>query len=220
MTEINTIHWLPAHIAGMREFQEITKAYDYLLQRAFTDLERVFNNQFLEKLEETGCIMHETVLGITPDVTDTLDDRKRRIRGYYASDLPYTENKLTAVLAAMCGRDGFEILVNAEEYHVDVMVKLNSVSLVRNVSDVVKQMVPANMTVDIRIIYNIHQRFLAFAQRNLGEYTHTQLRTDKIFQNQYIFYGAVGRYRHSSLEAYTHISIFQDDMEGENGKIY
>ncbi len=153
MMEISTIHWLPEHIAHMREFQEIAKANDYLLRRTLVDLERVFNNQFLERLDEDGCAMHEAILGIIPGVRDNLDDRRRRIRGYYASDLPYTENKLNAVLAVMCGTHNFDLEVDGRAYQMTVRVIDRDILLARNVHRIISYMKPANILLKLYEVY-------------------------------------------------------------------
>ena len=72
MMDINTIHWFPNHIADMRDFQEIAKAYDYLLMQAMDNMQKVFKNQFLNTLDEDGCAMHEQILGIGANPVDTL----------------------------------------------------------------------------------------------------------------------------------------------------
>lgn len=151
--EISTIRWLPEHIACMREFQEIAKAYDYLLRRALADLERVFNNQFLKRLDEDGCAMHEAVLGIIPGVRDNLEDRRRRIQGYYASDLPYTENKLNAVLAVMCGAGNFDLEVDGRAYQMTVRVIDRDILLARNVHRIISYMKPANILLKLYEVY-------------------------------------------------------------------
>lgn len=217
MMDINTIHWFPNHIADMRDFQEIAKAYDYLLMQAMDNMQKVFKNQFLNTLDEDGCAMHEQILGIGANPVDTLEDRRRRIRGYYASDLPYTENKLRQVLSAMCEKNGFEMIVDEKKYQVDIQIRLNSVNMVNNVREIARKMIPANMVVNVNIIYNIHQRFQIFTHADLSKYTHEQLRSDKIFQAQYNFHGSIGRMRHSELAAFTHQQIFQDPNIG--GKI-
>lgn len=214
MMDMNTIHWFPTHISEMAEFREIAKAYDYLLQQAFDSLQKVLNNEFLETLDEDGCEMQERILGITVNVMDTIEERRRRIRGYYASDLPYTENKVKQVLTAMCGQDGFEMIVNSAIYQVDIQIRLNSMNLVNNVREITRKMIPANMVVNVNIIYNIHQSFISFSHANLTKYTHRQIREDKIFQMQYNFHGAIGRNKHAALTTYTHQQLFLNPTVG------
>lgn len=210
MMETDTIHWFPRHIAEIREFKEIAKAYDYLLNQAAADIQKVFDNEFLETLDAGGCLMHEHILGITANTLDSIEDRRNRIKGYYASDLPYTEKKLDRVLRTMCGKDGFTMIVDSPEYQVDIQIRLNSMNLVTNVYEIARKMIPANMVLNVNIIYNVHQRFLGFCHADLAYYTHRQLRMDKIFQQQYNFHGSVGRNRHRELCSYTHMQIFQD----------
>ena len=153
-------------------------------------------------------------MGITVNVMDTIEERRRRIRGYYASDLPYTENKVKQVLTAMCGQDGFEMIVNSAIYQVDIQIRLNSMNLVNNVREITRKMIPANMVENVNIIYNIHQRFISFSHANLTNYTHRQIREDKIFQMQYNFHGAIGRNKHAALTTYTHQQLFLNPTVG------
>lgn len=214
MMETDTIHWFPRHIAEIREFKEIAKAYDYLLSQVAADMQKVFNNEFLETLDVDGCLMHERILGITANTLDSVEDRRNRIKGYYASDLPYTEKKLDSALHTMCGKDGFTMIVDEPDYQVDIQIRLNSMNLVANVYEIARKMIPANMILHVNIIYNVHQRFLSFSHADLTNYTHRQLRMDKIFQQQYNFHGSVGRNRHAGLSSYTHMQIFQDSEIG------
>ena len=50
--------------------------------QAMDNMQKVFKNQFLNTLDEDGCAMHEQILGIGANPVDTLEDRRRRIRGY------------------------------------------------------------------------------------------------------------------------------------------
>ena len=153
MLEFNTIHWLPRHLSQMTEWQEICKAYDYLLSQAYGALDEFYANQFLESLTELGCLIWEKLLSITPADGSTIEERRQAIIGRLASDLPYTENKLRESLEAVAGSGNVTLTVTQETYGINVELTISSPSVIEGTQEIVYKMRPANMTVRIGITY-------------------------------------------------------------------
>ncbi len=152
MTEFNTIHWLPKHLTRMKEWQEICNAYDYLLSQAWGTLDDLHCNMSIYDLTEAGCEMWESLLGITPNKTDTLEERRHRIQMQWTQDLPYTLTKLREKLEAICG-DNVAVTVTHETYTINVELTISDPSAIESTQEVVYRMRPANMVVHIKIIY-------------------------------------------------------------------
>lgn len=184
MSDISTSikYYLPDIIHQIREYQEIEKKYDHNIVTAISQLNRIEQNRFLDGLDEYGCERNEQILGIIPDPSDTLEDRRRRIRGYYTSNKPYTIKKLREVLRAMCGENGYILTVDTENYIVKVAIKLESRRLVDNADELVRRMVPANLIVDVYLLYNQNISFKKYTHGELKKYTHYQLRNNLEFQ--------------------------------------
>lgn len=149
----NTIHWLPQHLADMTEWQEICKAYDYLLSQALSAIDEVYANQFIDSLTEMGCLIWEHLLRITITEGETLEERRQAIQSYFVSDLPYTENKLREVLESLAGGDNVTLTVTPSIYELRVDLTINTPNIVENVTDIVYKMRPCNLTVRIGIHY-------------------------------------------------------------------
>lgn len=175
-------YYLPDIIHQIREYQEIEKKYDHNIVTAISQLNRIEQNRFLDGLDEYGCERNEQILGIIPDPSDTLEDRRRRIRGYYTSNKPYTIKKLREVLGAMCGENGYILTVDTENYIVKVAIKLESRRLVNNADELVRRMIPANLIVDVYLLYNQNISFKKYTHGELKKYTHYQLRNNLEFQ--------------------------------------
>lgn len=184
MSDISTSikYYLPDIIHQIREYQEIEKKYDHNIVTAISQLNRIEQNRFLDGLDEYGCERNEQILGIIPDPSDTLEDRRRRIRGYYTSNKPYTIKKLREVLGTMCGENGYILTVDTENYIVKVAIKLESRRLVDNADELVRRMVPANLIVDVYLLYNQNISFKKYTHGELKKYTHYQLRNNLEFQ--------------------------------------
>lgn len=184
MSDISTSikYYLPDIIHQIREYQEIEKKYDHNIVTAISQLNRIEQNRFLDGLDEYGCERNEQILGIIPDPSDTLEDRRRRIRGYYTSNKPYTIKKLREVLGVMCGENGYILTVDTENYIVKVAIKLESRRLVDNADELVRRMIPANLIVDVYLLYNQNISFKKYTHGELKKYTHYQLRNNLEFQ--------------------------------------
>lgn len=184
MSDISTSikYYLPDIIHQIREYQEIEKKYDHNIVTAISQLNRIEQNRFLDGLDEYGCERNEQILGIIPDPSDTLEDRRRRIRGYYTSNKPYTVKKLREVLGVMCGENGYILTVDTENYIVKVAIKLESRRLVDNADELVRRMIPANLIVDVYLLYNQNISFKKYTHGELKKYTHYQLRNNLEFQ--------------------------------------
>lgn len=149
----HTIKWLSPHLAQMREWQEICEAYDYLLSKAFDELDEIYMNQFLDSLTEMGCLIWENLLGITVTQGETTEERRQAIKSYFVGDLPYTENKLRETLEGLAGKDAVKLTVTQSEYELKIDLTVSTPVIVSNVQDIVYRMRPCNMTVRICINY-------------------------------------------------------------------
>lgn len=210
---VNTELFFPEHIADMREFKELAGSYDKSLQPLWKVFDSIYKNRFFDTLDEEGCARHEKFLGISANPIDELDDRRRRIKGYYTSNLPYTEKKMNEVLTAMCGEDGYDLVIDKRLKTITVNIKLNSISLVNNVEELMKRMRPCDMVLAVEIIYNIHARFRTMTHEAMGGYTHEQLRSSKIFMKDFNMHCTLARYTHEQLSGYTHDQLQSDPLD-------
>ena len=149
----NTIQWLPQHFAEMTEWQEICKAYDYLLDKAFKELDEIYANQFMDSLTDIGCLIWERLLGIATEEGESIKARKQAIKSYFTGDLPYTENKLREVLGKLAGPEAVTLKVTQSIYEIKIDLTVNAPSTVANVQDIVYKMRPSNMVVRICFHY-------------------------------------------------------------------
>ena len=161
MIEVDTIQYLPLHIAEIDEFEKITKIYDKYLRLVWQSLEREELNRVLATMDESECSYWEKLLHIVVNPADSLEDRVNRIRGYHVSDLPYTINKLDEVLRVVCGVDNYKLKVDNSKYLIDCGVKLVSIQMIEVVADLIRKRAPANMLVNVYALYNRWERFKA-----------------------------------------------------------
>lgn len=201
------IHYFPPHIKNIEEFKQISKANDAINSQIWTDIGVVFDNNFFDTMDAAECSRREQLFGIATNPLDTIEDRRRRIKGYSASNLPYTEGKMHDVLSAMCGEDGYELVIDSRLKTLFVGIKLSSVQMVSNAKELMRNMAPATMIVTAKILYNTHSQYRIMTHEEMSAYTHEQLRSDVSLMRSTNMYADIAKHKHSELTAHTHKDI-------------
>lgn len=182
MIEVDTLQYLPLHIAEIEEFKKIAKTYDKYLRLAWASLQREELNRILATMDESECIQWEELLHIVVNPADSLEDRVNRIRGYHVSDLPYTVNKLDEVLKVVCGADNYKLKVDNSKYLIDCGVKLVSIPMIDVVADLIRKRAPANMLVNVYALFNRWERFKQLRWSEITTDTWKKIHDDKKWQ--------------------------------------
>ena len=171
---------LPEIVAEIREIRALAVPVDTelrALEKAMKDLQ---NNQFIETMTEYGCRRWEAMLGITPQDTDTLEDRRFRIRARFNEEPPYSRQVIKRKLDELCGRDGYVIEQNAEEYLFRIKIALTGKKQLAEVSELLERVLPANLQLAVELLYNSYQKLGARTCGELTAFTYAGLREEVI----------------------------------------
>ena len=177
-TDRKLINYLPYFMQEYSEMQKIMETEQSEIDLLWNAVEDVFKDQCIQDATENGVSRWEYLLGISPKGTDTLDERKFRILTKLNAELPYTMGRLNQVLTNMCGADGYSLEVKAEEYQILVKLALTNENNYGEVVNILKKMVPANMTQYVQIMYNKNTVLAQFTHEQLSAYTHEQLKRE------------------------------------------
>lgn len=172
------IEYLPPFMREYFEMQKIMEAEQPEFDLAWVQYENAMNDQFILDATEYGVGRWETMLNITPKDTDTLDERKFRILAKLNQELPYTMMKLKESLTTLCGAGNFSINLQAEKYHIEVRLAITNSNNYQEVADLLKKMIPANLTQNVQIAYNSNVVIGRLTHAQLAAYTHNQLRNE------------------------------------------
>lgn len=140
----------------------------------YDELRSVEANQSLDTLDEDGASAWEKILKINTLASDTLANRRFRIKARLFEQLPYTHNKLTETLEGLCGKDKY--WVEYEGYTIIVRVALESRNNYSSVDSYLKRVLPANLAVDLSLMFNQHWHLAQHRHSDLADYTYYQLR--------------------------------------------
>ena len=181
-TDRKLIDYLPRFMRVYKEMKTIMETEQVEVDNLWTEVENALSDQFVLEATESGVKRWESMLGISPKDTDTLDERKFRILTKLNQELPYTLRKLEQALTNLCGNNMFSVEVTAAEYHVEIKLGLVNKNNYQEVVDILKKMIPANMTQWVQIMYNSHNVLAGLTHAKMTAYSHEQLRNE-VFTN-------------------------------------
>ena len=178
--QINVLDYLPPIVAETDEFKAIAQAENPEINNLWAEHDTVLDDQFIATLDEASCARWENMLNIKSANNDSLTDRHFRILAYINSDIPYTYKQLEIMLENLCGADGYTMQLQNTLYKLIVRVALSVSKQYSEVEKLLKRTVPANMLIDLALLYNQHQYLAGFTHQQLSAFTHQQLREDDL----------------------------------------
>lgn len=179
MYDRRLIDYIPHIIRDVREYKAIMNdAEQPEMVASWKALDDALNDQFIVDATEYGVSRWEKILGIVPKATSTLDERKFTILIRINEQLPFTITTLKEQLKSLCGADGYVVQLLANDYILIVKVALVAVQNYNDVKQLLNRTVPANLVIQLSIIYNTHEVLHAFTHGELRAYTHYQLRNE------------------------------------------
>ncbi len=176
--EANLVNYLPDFLQSYKELIAVLQAQEPEIQRMEDITETIKNSSFILYCDIWGIEKFEGMLGIKPLDGDLLENRKFRILSSWNNSVPYTVRTLRENLETLCGKDGYELTVLPERYTVIVRIALKSKRNFETVRDMMNEMIPANMVLNLSLLYNQHQTLSKFTHGQLSAYTHRQLREE------------------------------------------
>jgi hypothetical protein len=178
--EVKLIDYLPGILKEVREFKAISTAENPELSSLWDAIEDALNDQFVHDATVNGVKRWESILGIVPKGTENLDIRKFRIISRLNEQLPYTYRKLEQQLKTLCGEEGYSLVLQNNEYKLIVRVELSVKGKFNEVDSLLKRTLPANLVIDLSLLYNQHSKLANFTHNQLANYTHNQLRNEVV----------------------------------------
>lgn len=178
--ERKLIDYYPEALKEFVEFQVLTDSEQREIEQLWNAGESVLADQFVSTATEAGLSRWEGILNIVPKGTSTMEERRFLILTRLQEALPYTMRMLKRQLEALCGNQGYLILLKNNEYTLIIRVSLTVKSAFSDVRSLLERVVPANMVVDISLLYNQHITVGRFRHNQLKSFSHNKIRNEVI----------------------------------------
>ena len=211
---MDTIRYFPQHIANIEEFKRIAVVYDKKLQVVWDDLSQMQTNKRFDDMDEEECSKWEQMLKIKITGEETLGDRRRNIKGIWASGLPYTARKFKEVLDAMVGPEYYLLDINQANKTLKVDLMLDVIMKDTYIYNLMRAMAPADMIVTVSIVFNRNRAFKGYTNADLKKYTNHELKTSTIFKQEFNTNKHLGQYRNSELASYMEVALMTQRVGG------
>lgn len=174
------IKYVPDVLKDIREFKALAECGDAEYDTLWGELNNIRNDLFVDSLTENGASRWERILKIAPKATDDIEVRRFRIKAKMNEKLPYTFKVVESQLETLCGPEGYSFSVDYENYKIKTRVALTSKGMYDEVEALLLRVRPANMVIDLSLLYNQYQMLGQFTHAQLSAYTHEQLRNEVI----------------------------------------
>ncbi len=150
------------------------------------EIERLFENQFIDSTDEVGIKRFESMMGINGSSEYELEDRQARVIARWNEDIPYTYIALERQMDRLCGKDGYVMNLFYNEYRLDVFIKLIAKNMYFDVLALFRRVVPCNIDYRVFIDYNKHKDFKPFMQKEMAKFSHKEIREKIIDIDDYL----------------------------------
>ena len=161
-------------IPDIKKIYEINADQEVVLDASVNAL---FDDIFLETMDETKTARWEKMLSIIPLDTDTLSERRFRIQTRVLERMPYTYRVILRKLQTLCP-GGVDWTVDTEKQLIIVRVALASKNMRADVDELLDNVLPLNMEYTLIILYNTYAMLAKHTNGNLKQFTHQQMRDD------------------------------------------
>lgn len=175
----NLLSYIPGVLQNIREFKVISAAENPEIDSLDNAIDKSLKNQFIGTLDSYGCSRWERMLGIKPLDTDTLQERNFRILARVNEQLPYTYRSLEERLVDLCGKDGYSIAMDMENYVLKIRIALSAKKNFTAVAGLLDRITPCNLILSVSLLYNTHKKISNYTHAQLAAYTHAQLREEE-----------------------------------------
>jgi len=132
---------------------------------------------YLKTAGEAGILRWEQLLGIVPNRAQSLEERRQVILARIGWRIPYNWFAFLEFLTALIGdQNGFAATLTG--FQLEITLKPRWRGFQDAVWELVRQIVPANIAVQMVLVYRRHRELFAMTHRELGKYTHRQIRNE------------------------------------------
>ena len=174
--ERRMLDYLPPFIRNFKEMAAIMDTEQPEFELAWQNAENTLADQFVMTATINGIKRWEKIYGIIPKGTDTLDERRFVILSKMNEQPPYTMAALENVLDALCGKGGYSLHMNANDYELTVKLEMGNENNFAAVVELLNRILPANIVRNVSL-YNTYDMLRSFTHGQLARYTHEEIRT-------------------------------------------
>lgn len=171
--------------SSLREEQEIAKSVNPEFSLLWSRIRQFLNDCFVETAQLYVVERWEKIVGITPKVTDTLEERRNRILYMMQVTLPYSEGTLKHIyLAGIVGEGNYRVTVDPVNCTIEVLLNPAKQTQWDDVVQMLDTILPANMVLTVGYMGTPNSMLEQYTHDELSAFSHDEIRDNLQFINK------------------------------------
>ena len=147
---VDLFSYVPPFLNEYQEFNAILSAETSEFQELSDQAISLPDETLITSANEKGLTKFEEILNLTPNTDDSVEERRRRVLAYEDSAQPYTINYLKNRIQILQGNDDVSVYLDENDpFLLHVVTGYLDERYLEDVREMVKEMLPANMTSDV-----------------------------------------------------------------------
>lgn len=141
----------PPVLRQIKDIQQIAAAEEEEFRCLRDGIKGCGERQFILTADGDGLSYFESVLGITPQRRDSIEERRARVLEKWYNRMPYTKRLLLKKMEALCRGQAFSVEVPDGEYGVKVSVEIEPgmEPVLTEVQQMLEGFLPLNLYFDL-----------------------------------------------------------------------
>ncbi len=169
---------LPPILRQIEELAVICDLEQPHFAEAWVKTQQVLDEQYPYICGEYGLQRWEKMLGLVPSVDAELNKRRRAVLLMLNEQLPFTLARLRELLARVAPNGGYEVELLPEEYLLRLRLDLAEKDYLRVLRQVLERTLPANMLLDLVLLFNSYGKLAAYTHGQLAARQHKTIREE------------------------------------------
>lgn len=170
--------YLPPLVRDVKEIACILQAENGEFDVIRDKIRRNLDNSFAALADENGIKRWEKLYGIIPR-TANFEERRQEILTRLNDRLPYTRNSLNQALTVLYGDEGrarHSLEIDCKNYVATVYLALDLEESFGIIERFLRRRVPANMRLEVFLVFKRHGALKRYTHGELSEYTHLKIK--------------------------------------------
>lgn len=152
-------NYLPIVVKEAEVFQEIARVESSILREEELAMKALEQDQWIWTATRKGLARRAKMMGIPFDEKQDLEQSRQHILFQWNKHGPYTFGNLLEWLNGFCGKENYTARMLYGEYKLSILLRLRKKNLLKEITDTLRKMIPANLLLMVWIDCNKYGQF-------------------------------------------------------------
>ena len=153
------------------------KCMDAELNNAF-----ILSHEGLAGADEYACSRWESILGLVAPDDMPLEDRQFTIYTKLFTRPPYSYNNVIKMIEFLIDSKAYDFKRDVNTKTVEIKIAVSSRYKAEAITELLDNIIPANMILNITIVYTTHDHMTIHTHDELSVYTHDEIKVTQMYE--------------------------------------